>query len=152
MQMRRKDRERDAAFGLKLFEECEYATLATVSEDGTPYCIPISVVLDGEYIYMHGAKEGHKVQNFLHNENVCLNCVGKTKLLPDKFSTEYESAVVFGKIEIVEDEQEKIRALMKICEKYAPSNIENAQKMVSASLNNVGIYKIKISKITAKAH
>lgn len=151
MDIRRQDRKKDEEFALKLVEECEYATLASISPDNTPYCIPVSPVLVDNYVYFHGAKEGHKVDNFNYNKNVCINCVGKTKLIPEKFTTEYESAILFGEVEIVEDEKEKSDILIKICEKYAASNMKNAPKAIQASLHRTGIYKVKIKRITAKA-
>ena len=36
-----------------------------------------------------------------------LSCVGNTKVVPEKFTTIYRSAIVEGDIEIVEDEKEK---------------------------------------------
>lgn len=86
--MRRKDRKKDADFALEVLRDCEYATLATVNEDGTPYCIPISPVLVDGCIYFHCALEGKKLDNINQNPNVCVSCVRHTKLVPEKFTTE----------------------------------------------------------------
>lgn len=64
--MRRVDRERSA----------EYATLSMVDVDGNPYCVPITVANDGEYVYFHSATEGTKVDALSRNPKVCLACVG----------------------------------------------------------------------------
>ena len=39
--MRRKDREMDRDFALQVLDKCEYAVLATVNPDGTPYCLSL---------------------------------------------------------------------------------------------------------------
>lgn len=149
--VRRKDREivKDEAYNL--LKNSEYAILATINEDNTPYCIPFSPVVEGDFIYFHGALEGQKVENIKRSSNVCVTCVGNTRLVPENFTTEYESAVAHGVCEIVEDSEEKIFALRKICEKFAKSNMENFDKAIKASLHRTGVFKIEIKSLTGKA-
>ena len=149
--MRRKDREKDAAFALEVMRDCEYATLATINTDGTPYCIPISPVIMGNTIYFHCALEGQKLTNINSNSAVCISAVRHTKLLPEIFSTEYESAVATGKCSIISDDDEKTTALMLICEKYAKDFMSHASKEIAKQLNRLCICKIEIEKITGKA-
>jgi len=149
--MRRKDRERDASFALDVLRDSEYATLATINPDGTPYCIPVSPVLVDGAIYFHCATEGQKLTNIELNDNVCISSVRYTKLIPEEFSTEYESAVATGKCRIITDPDEKTKALRKICEKYAESNMEHADKEIAGALHRTCICKIDIETITGKA-
>ena len=152
--MIRKDREKDTAFALEVIRDCEYATLATVNTDGTPYCIPISPVLIDSAIYFHCAQEGQKLDNIRQNNTVCVTCVRRVKLIPEKFTAKYESAVVFGKCEIVSDAngREKIMALRVICEKYAKSNMNNFEAKTAGSLSKTCVCKITIEQITGKAN
>ena len=148
--MRRKDREKDSAFAYALFKDCEYATLATMNEDFTPYCIPVSpVVIDGS-IFFHCAKEGQKLDNIRRNSDVCISCVSSVKPVPEKFTTEYCSAVAFGKCEEINDRDEKIDVLKVICEKYAYSNMGGFEKEIAESLGKTCVCKIKITSITGK--
>ena len=149
--MRRKDREKDSAFALEVMRDCEYATLATVNTDGTPYCIPVSPAVIDNIIYFHCALEGQKLTNINSNNAVCISAVQHTKLLPEMFSTEYESAVATGKCSIVSDDEEKTMALRLICEKYAKDFMEQAMKKIAESLNRTCVCKIEIEKITGKA-
>jgi len=153
--MRRTDREKDSAFALEVLRDCEYANFATVNAaDGTPYCIPVSPVLINNAIYFHCAYEGQKIENIKKNNAVCLSAVRHTKLLPERFTTEYESAVAFGKCEIISDENEteKIMALRAIGEKYAKSNMDNFDAHIVKYLSHTCICKMKIEKITGKAY
>jgi len=150
--MRRKDREKNNIFALEVIHDCEYAALATVNPDNTPYCIPVSPVLINNAIYFHCATEGQKLDNIRKNNNVCISCTRHTKLLPEKFTIGYESAVATGKCEIVFDETEKISALRGICEKYAKSNINNFDTHIAKYINNTCICKIIIEQITGKAN
>lgn len=150
--MRRTDRERDARFALELFSRCEYATLATVNADGTPYCIPVSPAVAEANIYFHCALEGKKLENIKNNTAVCLSCVGGTRLVPEEFSTEYESAVAAGRCELVTNEDEKRMALRAICEKYAESNMGSFESTVARSLHRTAICKITAEALTGKAN
>ena len=149
--MRRKDRERDASFALEVLRDCEYGTLATINTDGTPYCIPISLVLVENTVYFHCATEGQKLVNISKNNSVCISCVRHTKLVPEKFALEYESAVATGTCVIVSDDDEKIRVLKKVGEKYAKSEMEHVGEKIAKSLHNTCVCKVDIIQITGKA-
>ena len=150
--MRRKDRERDAAFAYEVLRDCEYITLATINPDGTPYCIPLFFAMVDNVIYFHCATEGQKLDNICFNNNVCITGVRFTKVLPEKFTTEYESAVANGICIEVTDENEKIMGLRRITEKYAPDNMENFDSALEKFKNMFSTYKIEIKQITGKAN
>lgn len=150
MEMRRKDRKLDEQIAVSLLEHCEYAVLSTVGEDGNPYGVPISPVLEGKNLYFHCALEGRKLQNIRNHPTVCVTCVGETRLVPEKFTTEYQSAIAFGTASMVEDEKEKIRILYLLCQKYAASNLDAFDREVKRSLHRTGICKIAITQWSAK--
>ena len=54
-EMRRKDRLLDSADVVEILKNGEYGVLATVTEDGSPYSVPMSYAFDAEshVIYMH---------------------------------------------------------------------------------------------------
>ena len=150
--MRRKEREKDAAFAFRVLRDCDYATLATLNADGTPYCIPISPVSINNFIYFHCAAEGKKLDNINQNNAVCVSCVSRVKPVPEKFTTEFESAVIAGKCEMVPDEAEKIMALRALCEKYASSNMDGFDAAIARNLHRTCVYKVHITQITGKAN
>ena len=149
-EMRRKDKLQGEEAALRLLERCEYAVLATVNEDGTPYCIPINPVLIEGNVYFHCARQGQKNDNLQRQNVVCLTCVGETRRVPLEFTMEYQSAVAFGKACMVEDTQEKVKALRLLCEKYAASNLSHFEEELNRSLKHTGVYKIALTKVTGK--
>ena len=149
--VRRKDREQDENFALMVADKCEYAIMSMVLEDGSPYCIPLSIARDGDFIYFHCAYEGQKIDALKSHPSVCLSCVGDTRRAEDEFTTEYESAVIFGTAQRVEEEKEKIHALRLICERHTPKNMKNFDKAIGTSLNRTDIWRISIRHITGKA-
>ncbi len=148
--MNRPERERDEVFAKNVVAECEYATIATVNADNTPYCLPISIALFEDSIYFHCAQKGKKVDNILNNENVCLSCVSYTKLAPKKYTTEYKSAIINGVCTRVDDQEEKITALLSICKKYAPQDLDSAKKVIDSWIKKTAVFKIKICEISGK--
>jgi nitroimidazol reductase NimA-like FMN-containing flavoprotein (pyridoxamine 5'-phosphate oxidase superfamily) len=148
--MRRKDRERDRAFAEMVTDRCLFASLATINEDGSPYCVPLTIVRDGEWIYFHSAREGHKIDNVKSRKKVCLSCVGRVNEPPDHFTAEYESAIIFGTVEEVTEDTEKIHALKILCQRHTPANMAAFDEAIKRSLDVTGIWKIHIDEISGK--
>lgn len=148
--MRRAEREMDKAFALGIVDKCEYAVIAMVDTEGEPYCLPVTIARDGETIYLHSAKEGKKIEALQHNPSVCISCVGDTKRAEDKFTTEFESAIVRGMAEEVTDDEEKIHGLRLICQRHTPANMHQFDTAIEKSLFRTGVWKIRIAEITGK--
>ena len=56
-----------------------------------------------------------------------------------------------GECREVTDENEKVRALRLLCEKYTPQNMNNFDSAVEASLPRTGVYRIKLLSSSGKA-
>ena len=146
--MRRKDRERDREFGLKVIDECEYGTVAIQGEQ--PYCLPLSLVRIGEELYFHCALEGKKINLLRQNSTVWVSFVGENITATDDFTTYFRSAMVKGTACQVTDEQEKVAALRALCEKLTPGHMPAFDREVARSFAVTGIWKIHMDEITAK--
>lgn len=171
--MRRKDRQMDEEFAYSIIDKAKFGTLATVNEDGSPYCIPVSIVRSDNKIYIHSAMKGQKIDNIKRNQKVCLSFVGDVKdITPDdeeetknllenpellkkiassKFTTGYESAVVYGEANIVSDREEKILALGLLSEKYNPYHMAYFDAAIEGALKITNVIRIDIDNITGKA-
>lgn len=148
--MRRKDREMDKDFALGVVDKCEYAIISMNGIDNIPYCLPITIARDGDYVYFHCGPEGMKVDCLKADPEICMSCVGDTKRSSDKFTTEFESAILRGRAEEVLDDEEKIHALRIICERHTPSNIAEFDKAIKKSLFRTCVWRIPIREITGK--
>ena len=170
--MRRKDREMSTDFGKEIIDKASYGILSMVDENCEPYGIPLSIVRDNDFLYFHSALEGRKVNILRTNSIVSIAFVGDVKipenftkkeldemaqdkpkvssLISSVFTTEFESVIVNGNVNLVEDEEEKIKAMKLICEKYTPSKMEYFNVAISSGLKLTNIYRINIINITAK--
>lgn len=149
-EMRKKQREITKEESIKVLNDGEYGILATMGENGFPYATPLSYVYCNDAIYFHCAVEGNKLDNITFNEKVSFCVVGKTKVLPEKFSTEYESTIVFGRAFKIEKE-EKIEALRAIALKYSPYFTKEALEYIERAADATCVIKIEIDRITGKA-
>jgi nitroimidazol reductase NimA-like FMN-containing flavoprotein (pyridoxamine 5'-phosphate oxidase superfamily) len=150
-EIRRKDRALDNASAFAVLKNSAYGVLSTADKDNQPYGIPVSYVVVDNSIFIHSATEGHKLENIMSNSKVSFCVVGKTRLLPDKFSTQYESAIVFGTAKMVDGENEKREALEAFLAKYSPDYLEDGEKYIDKLFDKVIVMQVSIDHITGKS-
>ena len=148
--MRRADREMDAAFAWGVADKCEYAVVSMSDREGQPYSVPVTPARMGDCLYFHSAKEGTKTDLLRANPRVCVVCVGDTHRLTDQFTTEFESAVLFGEAEEVADEEERIAAMRAICQRHCPANMAHFGEELARSMPRAAIWRIRVTSITGK--
>ncbi len=138
--------------GREILARAEYGVLATVAGDGWPYAVPVNHVLAGHALYIHCAQEGHKLENIAHEERVCYCAVASAEVLPKELSTLYESAIVFGRAVIVTEPAEKRRALELLAARFCGGLTPEAEETIARSGGRTAIVRIRIDRITGKAH
>lgn len=148
--IRRQDRILEADQALNLLINGEYGFLA-ICNDGRGYGIPISYVYSDNKIYFHCAPEGEKLRCIEKNSSVCFCAVGSTMVQPAKFTTAYESVLVFGDIVIVENDDERMKALELIVDKYSPEYKEIGQKYAEGSFHRTSLLRLDIKRISGKS-
>jgi len=67
------------------------------------------------------------------------------------FSTKYESVIIFGRAEILQDEQ-VIPALRKLATKYSPDYTNEAERIIQDSFKVGAVIRIKIEHVQGKAN
>ncbi len=148
-ELRRKDRAIDSSEAIGILERSDFGILCTC--DGNyPYGVPVNYVYKDRAIYIHSASQGHKIENIKKNSKVSFVVVSKCEVLPQEFSTRYESVVVFGKAEILQGE-DAIEPLREIVGKYSPDWAEQAEKIIEQYLKEVCMIRINIQHIQGKA-
>jgi nitroimidazol reductase NimA-like FMN-containing flavoprotein (pyridoxamine 5'-phosphate oxidase superfamily) len=150
--IRRTDREVGEHEAREILARAEHGVLATVAADGWPYAVPVNHVLSGDVLYLHCAVEGHKLENIGHEERVSFCAVAHAKVLADKLSTAYESAIVFGRAAVVTDPAEKRLALELVVKRFCGAVSPEAEKAISGSGAKAAVVCIRVERITGKAH
>ena len=149
-QLRRKDRAIPQEEAIAILNKAEYGVLSTISENGEPYGVPLNFCIIDRCIYFHCAVEGQKIDNIKQNSSVSFCAVGNTKILPDKFTTKYESVIVSGEVEEVLDSNKQI-ALEGLLNKYSPEFFDNGIEYIESLREKTRVFKISINTLTGKA-
>jgi len=148
--IRRADRALTNEQAIEILQKGEYGILSTVSDDGQPYGVPVSFTYVNNTLYFHCAVEGHKLDNLASNPRISFCVVGATEVLPDKFATRYESAIVFGKAsELTGDE--KHSGLTALLKKYSTAFLEKGERYINSDIEKTRVFKIEIESLSGKA-
>lgn len=150
--VRRQDRLLREENAYRLLKEGEYGVLSMVTPEGMPYGVPVNYVWDGkDAIYIHCAPEGRKLRCLLETAEASFCIVGRTHVIPNKFTTNYESIVLTCRTEIGLPEEERMDALRGIIDKYAPSFREIGEKYAEKSFHRTQIIKLTIISFSGKS-
>ena len=110
----------------KLLYSCSSGVLALSGDEGWPYAVPLSYVYDGEKIYFHCAKSGHKLDAVKNEPRASFCVIARDDVVPEKFTTFYKSVIVFGRVRVLEDGAEKRAAIEKLARKYSPDESDES--------------------------
>ncbi len=149
--LRREDRRLDDAAAMALLKRGEYGILSTSDISNRPYGIPVNYVVMEDSIFFHCATEGQKLENITANKGVSFCVVGKTELLPEKFSTRYESVVVSGSADVIEDNVLKKNVLRALVAKYALDHIAAGDDYIDRLMDQTAVVRISIEHLAGKA-
>ena len=148
--MRRKDRAITEDEANYILNTSEYGVLSTVSKNGEPYGVPLSYCVIDNSIYFHSALEGKKLENIINNQIVSFCVVGKTKVLPNKFSTIYESVIVDGTIEESVGEDKRL-GLTGLITKYSIDFLDEGLEYIRNASDKTKVLKLTINTLSGKA-
>ncbi len=149
--IRRQDRLLEETNARMLLQSCEYGVLSMRDEDVGAYGIPLSFVWDGgSAIYIHCAPVGRKLRCIATYPTVSFCVVGKTNVLPDKFTTEYESVIATCNASTGLSDDEKMNALRLLLRKYSPSDQIVGQQYAEKSFHRTEIIRLDILDFSGK--
>lgn len=155
--MRRKEREiTDNAKINEIIDKCSICRLG-LNDNGRIYIIPLNFGFCTEagkrVLYFHGTNEGRKIDlvNQTHyaafefdiNYNLCEG---------DKacsYTAEFESVVGEGKIEIIENSDQKRKALSEI---MYHNTRRKYWDFPDSAIQNVGVLRLEVEELSCKAH
>jgi hypothetical protein len=155
--MRRIERALTFEEGIAILKKAEYGVLAFNGLDAYPHAVPMSFAYaegDSEIgvepkIYFHAAKVGYKTACIEASPACCFTVVGDTQVMPEAFSTRYESCIIYGELQAVE-EAERGLAFRAILEKYSHDFITQGLEYAERSNGVTALYFIKINQMTVK--
>lgn len=134
-----------------ILREGTSGVLALSGDDGYPYAVPLSYVYDGEKIFFHCAKSGHKLDAVRRNPKASFCVIGQDKVVPEEYTTYYRSVIAFGTVRILEDDREKYDSVQEIALKYAPLDTEEQRRAaIEREWSSLCMLEMTIEHLTGK--
>ena len=147
--MRRKNKQLAHEECIEILKNEPRGVLALLGDYDYPYTVPMShVYVDGK-IYFHGAKTGHKSDAIKKHDKVSYCVIDKGVKAPDSWWYTFKSVIVFGKIKTINDEDEKIRILTHLGDKFFPTHEETVSE-IDRLLEKTEVFEITINHISGK--
>ena len=148
-EMRRKNQQLNETESIEILRNATSGVLALIGVDGLPYALPISFVYHKNCLYFHCAQAGYKLDCIQKNPQASFCVVGTDQVLPEKFTTCFRSVIVSGRMETVENAEEKHAALMLLCDKYAPDQ-PGREGEINDAFHRVKVLAMRINALTGK--
>ncbi len=132
------------------------ALLASVGfvQDGQPVVVPMLYGRDGETVYLHGARKARVIRLLEGTTTACLNVTHVDGLVYARSafnsSMNYRSATVFGTPRLIEDPDEKLRALRIISESTMPGRWDEVRDSHENEVRMTGVIALEIASASAK--
>ena len=132
------------------------ALLASVAfvQDGQPVVVSMLYGRDGETIYLHGARKARVIGLLEETTTACLNITHVDALVFARSafnsSMNYRSVTVFGTPRLIEDHEEKIRALRVITESTMPGRWDELRPPHDKEVKMTGVIALSIESASAK--
>ena len=133
-----------------ILERATSGTLALLGDNGYPYAVPISYVYDDGKLYFHSALSGHKVDAIRHCDKASFCAIAQDDVVPEKYTTEYRSVIAFGRIHIIEDEEEKLAAARMLGNRYNPHQDEVLRQEIKKGFAHMLVIRMDIEHLTGK--
>ena len=134
-----------------ILSEEKRGVLAVIGDEGYPYAIPLNFYYEPEEetIYLHGAKEGHKIDAVRSCDKVCFTVWNRGCQKDGHWSYYVTSVVAKGRAELVTDEAVALEKCRKLALKYFPTK-EQVEEDLARSFPRVQVIAVHIEHMTGK--
>jgi nitroimidazol reductase NimA-like FMN-containing flavoprotein (pyridoxamine 5'-phosphate oxidase superfamily) len=124
------------------------------SVDGQPYVIPTSYGRSGDVLYIHGSAASRMLRRLSEGIPVCMTVTLLDGLVLARsvfnHSMNYRSVVVLGTASLVEDSDEKLKALYAISEHILPGRWAESRQPNDKELKATSVIRLPIQEFSAK--
>lgn len=136
-----------------IIKDCQICHLSMV-DGNKPYLVAMNFGYKDKTLYFHSAHMGKKLEILAENNNVSVFFTTGTEVfyrhhqVACSWRQKYKSVQVFGKVEFIEEYEQKIEAL-----KVFMSNFEEdfEFKFSKPSVDNIKVFKVAIDEWTARS-
>ncbi|MGL4290695.1 MAG: pyridoxamine 5'-phosphate oxidase family protein [Phreatobacter sp.] len=122
--------------------------------DGQPYCTPTLFWREGSRLYWHGSSASRMLRNQSEGEPACLTVTHLDSLVLARcgfnHSADYRSVMAFGRARLVEDPDEKQRALVMMVDRFFPGRTAGLRQSSKQEIKATAVVVMDIERASAK--
>ncbi len=155
--MRRSDREvTDTSHINDIINSCQCCRIGFI-DNGSVYIVPMNFgyekIGDTYTLYFHSAKEGRKIDLIRQNPNVGFELDTGYQLIEGStacgFSANFRSIIGNGIIEMIDNAEEKMKALSLLMEHTTRKKEWHFNEQM---INAVAVFKLNVTQLSCKEH
>ena len=137
-----------------IIDEALICHLGFTNEQGHPVVIPTIHARDGDVLYLHGSPASRMLRMLGSGADVCvtMTLVDGLVLARTVFhhSLNYRSVVVFGRARVIDDVDEKLRAMHRVTEHILPGRWDEVRQPNAKEIAGTAIVRVDLSEASAK--
>ncbi len=122
--------------------------------DGQPTCTPTLFWREGDRLYWHGSSASRMLRNQSEGEPVCVTVSHLDSLVLARsgfnHSVDYRSVMAFGHARIVDDADEKARALAAMIDRFYPGRWASLRPATEQEIKATRVVGMTIEEASAK--
>ena len=149
--MRRSAQALDGGACVEMLERGTSGVLAVLGDGGWPYAVPLSYAFDGEKLYFHCAREGHKLDAIRREARASFCVVDRDDVKPAEYTSYFRSVIIFGRVRVLEDEAQKRAAIELLARRYFPEDsAENRRRAIEREWTGLCMLEMDIEHMSGK--
>lgn len=111
----------------------------------------LALLGDGEKLYFHCAREGHKLDAIRREARASFCVVDRDEVVPEEYTTYFRSAIAFGRVRVIEDEVQKRAAVELLACRYFPQDsAENRHRAIEREWAGLCMLEMDIEHLSGK--
>jgi len=122
--------------------------------DGQPFCTPTFFWREGTRLYWHGSSASRMLRHLAQGKPACLTVTHLDALVLARsgfnHSADYRSVMAFGMARLVEDAQEKERALVLMVDRLYPQRTAGLRPTTAQEIKATSVIVMDIERASAK--
>ncbi len=121
--------------------------------DGKPYATPTLQWRDGDIVYWHGSSASRMLKA-VQGADVCLTVTALDGLVVARsaynFNVNFRSVMILGQARQVTDENEKLRALRRLIDRFVPGHWDALRPITAQELKATSVASMPLEEASAK--
>jgi uncharacterized protein len=136
----------------EVIDKCDVCYIGMTDQENKPYVLPFNFGYENRTIYFHSGPGGRKLDILIANPSVCVTFSTDHQLfhrheqVACSYGMRYRSVLAFGRIEFVEDYDEKVEIMNIIMRKYTGRSFDYNPP----AIKNVVVFKMVADTVETK--